>query len=134
MTATRLPINVPQSGTARIVTPQATLLTSGTRISTVSTSQQTTVIGAQRLLSTSQSQNLPLGRLSVTVPSQSQNSSANILTQTRIPTLSFPLVAVTSNPQNRTLQTQTAKVITQTGQGIIIKLSYLFIFLKLIYP
>ncbi|KAK9712395.1 Histone deacetylase complex subunit SAP130 C-terminus [Popillia japonica] len=125
VTATRLPINVPQTGTARIVTPQAALLTSGTRISTVSTSQQTTVIGAQRalltsgtristvstsqqttvigaqrIISTTQSQNVPLSRLSVSVPNQTQ-------------------MAVTSNPQNRTLQTQTAKVITQPGPGAI---------------
>ncbi|KRT79510.1 hypothetical protein AMK59_6762, partial [Oryctes borbonicus] len=118
VTATRLPINVPQSGATRIVTPQAALLT-GTRISTVSTSQQTTVIGAQRLISTTQSQGVPLSRLSVSVPNQSQSSGANILTQTRIPALSFPLVAVTSNPQNRTLQAQTAKVITQPGPGAI---------------
>lgn len=120
MTATRLPINVPQTGTARIVAPQAALLTSGTIISTVSTSQQTTVIGAQRIISTTQSQNVPLSRLSVSVPNQTQSSGTNILTQTRIPTLSFPLVAVTSNPQNRTLQTQTAKVITQPGPGMIL--------------
>lgn len=115
-----MPISVTQAGSARLVAPQGTVLTTGTRISTVPAPQQSAIIGATpaRIVSTTQP-NVTLGRLSVSVStSPAQASSANVLGQTRISTLSLhPLVAVASSTQPRSIQTQGAKVITQPVQG-----------------
>ncbi|XP_022913567.1 histone deacetylase complex subunit SAP130 [Onthophagus taurus] len=121
VSATRLPVNVPPGGTARLVTPQ--ILATSTRISTVSTSQQPTIIGTQRILSTAPS-NVTVGRLPT---SQPQTTTGNIITQNRIPTLSLqPIVAVATTAPMRALQPQVPKVITQqTQQGASIHLAQL---------
>ncbi|KAF5303061.1 hypothetical protein FQR65_LT08390 [Abscondita terminalis] len=110
-----MPISVSQGGTTRLVAPQGTVLTTGARISTISTSQSSTT---PRVVSTSQS-TVTLSRLSVSVATApTQANSVNVLGQTRISTLSLhPLVAVASNSQPRTIQTQGAKVINQPVPG-----------------
>lgn len=117
-----MPVTITQSGNTRLVTPQATVLTSGARISSVAGSQSSQLMGTQptRIVSTTQP-NVSLGRLAVTVANQQANT--NILGQTRISTLSLhPLVAVANN-QSRNIQTQGAKVITQPTQGAAIHLT-----------
>lgn len=107
-----MPVAVSQT-TTRLVAPQATVLTSGSRISTVSTTQAPTVIGSQpaRIVTPNQS-NVSIGRLAVTVANQPQSNN-NILSQ-RISL--HPLVAVANNSQNRNIQTQGPKVIAQPAQ------------------
>lgn len=127
-----LPTNVTQQQTTTrlVAAPQATVLTSGARISTV----QQQPVSSARLVSTTQTGGNPataaaaaaaaaasLGRLSVTVANAAQVTSANILGQTRISTLSLhPLVAVANSAQGRSLQAQGAKVITQPAQGKVV--------------
>lgn len=109
-----MPVTVSQAAT-RLVTPQATVLTSGARISTVSSTQASTVIGGTTptRIVTSNQPNVSIGRLAVTVANQSQANN-NILSQTRISL--HPLVAVANNSQNRNIQAQGPKVITQASQ------------------
>lgn len=114
VTTTRLPVNVTQPS-ARLVAPQAAVLTTGTRISTVSPAQQPSVIGTSaRLVSTTQP-NVSLGRLAVTVANTAQVTNTNILGQTRISLHS--VVALPNNTQARNMQTQGTKVIAQSVQG-----------------
>ncbi|CAG9858712.1 unnamed protein product [Phyllotreta striolata] len=115
-----VPVNVTQSG-ARLITPQATVLTSGTRISAVGTSQPPSTLNTTTRIVTSQP-NLSIGRLSVAA-APAQVSSSNFLGQTKISTLSLhSLVAVASGnsvPGRGTLASQGSKVITQPAQGTI---------------
>jgi hypothetical protein len=112
-----IPVNATQPG-ARLVTPQATVLTSGARITAVSSQpQQTTVIGTttNRIVTTQPS--VTIGRLSVPA-SPAQVSNSNIIGQPR--TLSLhSLVAVANTSQPRNVHTQATKVITQPAQGAI---------------
>ncbi|KAK5645713.1 hypothetical protein RI129_004177 [Pyrocoelia pectoralis] len=110
-----MPISVSQGGSTRLVAPQGTVLTTGARISAVPSTQQST---PPRIVPTTQS-TVTLGRLSVSVTNApTQASNVNVLGQTRISTLSLhPLVAVANSAQPRTIQAQTAKVITQPVQG-----------------
>ncbi|XP_074030862.1 sin3A-associated protein 130 isoform X2 [Leptinotarsa decemlineata] len=117
ITTTRLtvPVNVSQSGT-RLVTPQATVLASGTRISTVP-SQQGSSLGSATRIVTSQS-NVSLGRVSVAA-APTAVSTANLLGQTRISAVNLhPFVAVANSSQSRSISNQGAKVITP-AQGTI---------------
>nr|XP_023019504.1 histone deacetylase complex subunit SAP130-B [Leptinotarsa decemlineata] len=117
ITTTRLtvPVNVSQSGT-RLVTPQATVLASGTRISTVPSQQGSTLGSATRIV-TSQS-NVSLGRVSVAA-APTAVSTANLLGQTRISAVNLhPFVAVANSSQSRSISNQGAKVITP-AQGTI---------------
>lgn len=124
ITSTRLamPVSVSQAAT-RLVAPQATVLTSGARISTVSSTQASAVIGGTTptRIVTSNQPNVSIGRLAVTVANQSQTNN-NILSQTRISL--HPLVAVANNSQNRNIQTQGPKVITQPSQPGITLILY----------
>ncbi|CAH0558212.1 unnamed protein product [Brassicogethes aeneus] len=108
-----VPVNVATSG-ARLVAPQ-TVLTSGARISAVQSPQQQQQ-GA-RIVCTQPS--APLGRLTVATPTV---VSANNVLGTRISALNLSnissLVAVANSPQQRGLQTQGPKVITQPTQAI----------------
>ncbi|CAH1976240.1 unnamed protein product [Acanthoscelides obtectus] len=114
-----MPVNVTQSCT-RLVAPQTTVLTSGMRLSTVSTSQPSTVLGsipATRITTTQ-----PTGTISrLSVATAPAVSTANILGSTRISTLNLQnlhsLVAVANNAQPRNVQSP--KVITQPAQGTI---------------
>lgn len=129
------------TATARLVAPQATVLTSaGARISTL---PPTGVPQHQqpRLVSSSTTAQPPAagGRLQVTVANSGQVvTSGNILGQTRISTLSLhPLVAVANSAaaaaaaaaaQGRgAIQAQGAKVIAQPTQGELHFGVYLFI-------
>lgn len=118
MTTARLsvPVSISQTNATRLVAPQATVLTTGARISTVPVTQQASVIGttAARLVSTTQP-NVSLGRLAVTVANTTQGTNANILGQTRISLHS--VVALPNNSQTRNIQAQGAKVISQSVQG-----------------
>ncbi|XP_044267912.1 histone deacetylase complex subunit SAP130-A isoform X2 [Tribolium madens] len=107
-----IPVNVTQTS-GRLVAPQATVLTSGARITAVA-SQPSSVIGttANRIVSTQP--NVTIGRLSVAA-SPAQVSNSNIIGQTR--TLNLLAVANTSQP--RSVHTQATKVITQPAQGAI---------------
>ncbi|EFA03829.2 histone deacetylase complex subunit SAP130 [Tribolium castaneum] len=107
-----IPVNVTQTG-ARLVAPQATVLTSGARITAVS--QASTVIGTtpNRIVTTQP--NVTIGRLSVAA-SPAQVSNSNIIGQTR----TLNLLAVANPSQPRSVHTQQAtKVITQPAQGAI---------------
>lgn len=108
-------MNATQPG-ARLVTPQAAVLTSGARISTVSSQQQPAVLGSTGARIVSTQPNVTIGRLSVASPASV--SSTNLLGQTRISTLNLhSLVAVANTSQARNIQTQGPKVITQPAQG-----------------
>nr|CAI5827699.1 unnamed protein product [Callosobruchus analis] len=115
-----VPMNVSQSCT-RLVAPQTTVLTSGMRLSTVSTSQQPTVLSSTPATRITTQPSGTIGRLSVaTAPTV---STANILGSTRISTLNLQnlhsLVAVANSAQQRNVQAQVPKVITQPAQGTI---------------
>ncbi|KAF5287736.1 hypothetical protein FQA39_LY15756 [Lamprigera yunnana] len=116
-----MPISVSQGGNTRLVTPQVNVLTTGPRISSVSSVQSSGIVGtsASRIVSTNQQPTVTLGRLSVSVAGPpTQVNNVNVVGQTRISTLSLhPLVAVTNNTQPRTIQTQGTKVITQSVSG-----------------
>ncbi|CAG9825085.1 unnamed protein product [Phaedon cochleariae] len=114
VTTTRLtvPVNVSQSGT-RLVAPQATVLASGTRISTIPTNS-----GSVGRIVTTQP-NVNLGRLSVAAASPTAVSSTNILGQTRISTLNLHSLVVANSSQARSIPAQGAKVITQPAPGTI---------------
>lgn len=117
-------MNVTQSGT-RLVTPQATVLASNARLSSVP-STQSTVIGSTstRIVSTTQ-QNVSIGRLAVTVANASQSNTPAILGQTKIAI--HPLL-VANNSQTRTIPTQGTKVIAQPAQGnVMFCLNLLFL-------
>nr|CAH7759215.1 unnamed protein product [Callosobruchus chinensis] len=112
-----VPMNVSQSCT-RLVAPQTTVLTSGMRLSTVSTSQQPTVLSSTPATRITTQPSGTIGRLSVaTTPTV---STANILGSTRISTLNLQnlhsLVAVANSAQQRNVQAQAPKVITQPAQ------------------
>nr|CAI5827700.1 unnamed protein product [Callosobruchus analis] len=112
-----VPMNVSQSCT-RLVAPQTTVLTSGMRLSTVSTSQQPTVLSSTPATRITTQPSGTIGRLSVaTAPTV---STANILGSTRISTLNLQnlhsLVAVANSAQQRNVQAQVPKVITQPAQ------------------
>nr|CAH7761253.1 unnamed protein product [Callosobruchus chinensis] len=112
-----VPMNVSQACT-RLVAPQTTVLTSGMRLSTVSTSQQPTVLSSTPATRITTQPSGTIGRLSVaTTPTV---STANILGSTRISTLNLQnlhsLVAVANSAQQRNVQAQAPKVITQPAQ------------------
>lgn len=118
-----MPANVSTAG-ARLVTPQ-TVLTSGSRISTV----QTPVLGTTSARIVTTQPGAPIGRLTVTTPTV---VSTNNMIGTRISALNLTsLVAVTNPAQQRSLQTQGAKVITQPTQGILYIKSFMVILLKI---
>lgn len=102
------------------MTPQATVLTSGARITAVT--QPPTVIGTtpNRIVTTQP--NVTIGRLSVAA-APAQVSNSNILGQTR--TLNLLAVANTSQP--RSVHTQATKVITQPAQGFFLNNFWIFI-------
>ncbi|KAJ8930195.1 hypothetical protein NQ314_017035 [Rhamnusium bicolor] len=83
----RLTVPVSQSS-ARLVAPQATVLTSGARISTISTQQQPTGLGTTAARIVSSQPNVTIGRLSVAA-SPAAVSTTNLLGQTRISTLNL---------------------------------------------
>ncbi|KAG5883158.1 hypothetical protein JTB14_033409 [Gonioctena quinquepunctata] len=119
VTTTRLtvPVNVSQSG-ARLLAPQATVLTSGTKISTVPAQQATALGSTARIVNTQP--NVTLGRLSVAAASPNAVTSTNLLGQTRISTINLhSFVAVANSSQARSIPSQGAKVITQPAQGTI---------------
>ncbi|XP_063903310.1 histone deacetylase complex subunit SAP130 isoform X2 [Zophobas morio] len=109
-----IPVNVTQTG-ARLVTPQATVLTSGARIAAVSSQpQQSTVIGTTTNRNVSTQPTVTIGRLSVgAAPAQVSNS--NITTRT----LNLHPVVLANTSQPRSIHTQATKVITQPAQGAI---------------
>lgn len=94
------------------MTPQATVLTSGARITTVTTQPQQAT--TNRIVTTQPS--VTIGRLSVAA-APAQVSSSNILGQTR--TLNLHSLVVANPSQTRNVHsTQTTKVITQSTQGL----------------
>lgn len=112
-----MPVNVTQAP-ARLVTPQATVFTSGSRISATATPQGTVLGSTQARIVTTQSSGT-IGRLSVATATPAAVSNTNLLSQTRISTLNLQsFVAVANNSQARGVQGQTApKVITQPAPG-----------------
>lgn len=114
-------MNVSQTPT-RLVSPQTTVLTTGTRISAVTTPQPTILGSTQgaRLVTTTQA-NTSLGRLNVAAvtPAAAVGSNTNLVGQARISNLNLhSLVAVANTSQARPAPAQTApKVITQQTPG-----------------
>ncbi|XP_018325748.1 histone deacetylase complex subunit SAP130-A [Agrilus planipennis] len=123
VTTTRLTMPVNVTAATRLVTPQGTVLTTGTRLTTTTSTQQATLLGSTapaRIVSTTQPA-VAIGRVAVT-PTQS-SSASNVIGQSRISTLSLHPLVVANTSQPRTIQTQGAKVITQTAQGTAIHLT-----------
>lgn len=119
VTTTRLtvPVNVSQSGT-RLITPQATVLSSGARISAVTTAQTSTTA---RIVTTQP--NLSIGRLSVATATPTAVTNATFIGPTKLSTLNLHSLVAVANanapPARTTISTQGPKVITQPAQGTI---------------
>lgn len=119
VTTTRLsmPVNVSQSG-AKLVAHPGAVLTSGTRLSAIPSSQPAILGTTQNRISTSQ-QNVSIGRLPVATVTPA--GTPNILGQTKIAL--HPLLVANNS---RTIQTQAAKIITNPqNQGTAIHLTQL---------
>lgn len=112
-----VPVNVSQSGT-RLITPQATVLSSGARISAVTTAQTSTTA---RIVTTQP--NLSIGRLSVATATPTAVTNATFIGPTKLSTLNLHSLVAVANanapPARTTISTQGPKVITQPAQGTI---------------